>query len=253
MSNARCIECGKRVSSLYTNYGGPEKIRLTECPQCQSVADKYVEYDHVLLFLDMVLHKPAVYRHLLFNRIDPLRQRRDRAMLQAIGKLVLLLIMFDVYVKWMRRRMGLSLPTYAYLFVTSAVELFVFIYASYISASFYHKLSTTDNLNTADTLSTTDTTQLVQRADLLQLMALGLLISSFGKFVHILMVIWEYDRLEYAWLVSVNILTSNAEAVSVVLDCNYRVSWIILAFATLCKYSVQKVISVYDPLYSISL
>lgn len=239
MSEPRCIECGRAVSCLYTNYGGPDKIRLTECPTCQTAADKYIEYDYVLIFLDMVLHKPAVYRHLLFNRLDPLRRKHkgDGAMRWAIGKLVLLLLMFDVYVKWMRRKAALSASTYAYLFGTSSIELAVFIYTSFLVASFYRRMFSKPNA----------------RYDLLPLISLGLLISSFGKFVHILMVIWEYDQLEYAWMVSVNILTSNAEAISVVLDCNYRVSWLVLAAATLSKYFVQKGISYFDPIYSISL
>lgn len=37
--------------------------------RCLNFADKYIEFDHVILFLDMVLHKPQVYRHLLFNRL----------------------------------------------------------------------------------------------------------------------------------------------------------------------------------------
>jgi len=34
---------------------------------CNSFADKYVEYDIVLIALDMILHRLGVYRHILFN------------------------------------------------------------------------------------------------------------------------------------------------------------------------------------------
>jgi hypothetical protein len=36
--------------------------------KCRSIADRYVEYESVLLFIDMMLHKTSVYRHLLVNR-----------------------------------------------------------------------------------------------------------------------------------------------------------------------------------------
>jgi hypothetical protein len=35
---------------------------------CKEFCDKYVECDAVIIFIDMLLHKPEVYRHLLFNR-----------------------------------------------------------------------------------------------------------------------------------------------------------------------------------------
>jgi hypothetical protein len=38
----RCIECAQPIPSLYTDYGGPEKIVLAECSNCKAVADKYI-------------------------------------------------------------------------------------------------------------------------------------------------------------------------------------------------------------------
>ena len=35
--------------------------------KCGHVADKYIEYDPVVIFLDALLHKPQAYRHMLFN------------------------------------------------------------------------------------------------------------------------------------------------------------------------------------------
>ena len=35
-------------------------VRLTQCPRCKRFADKYVEYDYVVLFIDLVLVKPQV-------------------------------------------------------------------------------------------------------------------------------------------------------------------------------------------------
>lgn len=40
--------------------GGGGDVRLTQCPRCKRFADKYVEHDFVVLFIDLVLVKPQV-------------------------------------------------------------------------------------------------------------------------------------------------------------------------------------------------
>ncbi|BFU22161.1 hypothetical protein CL6EHI_090390 [Entamoeba histolytica] len=62
----KCIECGCDIDNTYEIFCG-QFIRLLRCPKCGKVADKYIEYDNVLVFLDMLLQKRPVYRHLLFN------------------------------------------------------------------------------------------------------------------------------------------------------------------------------------------
>lgn len=70
-----------------TGISGLGEVRLMQCPRCKRFADKYVEHDFVVLFIDLVLVKPQVwslasqfwrssltrirkvYRHLLFNRL----------------------------------------------------------------------------------------------------------------------------------------------------------------------------------------
>lgn len=48
----------------------------------------------------------------------------------------------------------------------------------------------------------------------LNYVSMALIISSFGKMLLILMVIWDYKQLEYSWLVSIIVLASNVEALS---------------------------------------
>lgn len=61
-----CIECSYPVSHLYSAYSRADDrsqgkgVRLTQCPRCQRFADKYVEYDFVVIFIDLVLIKPQV-------------------------------------------------------------------------------------------------------------------------------------------------------------------------------------------------
>lgn len=69
-------------------------VRLMQCPRCKRFADKYVEHDFVVLFIDLVLVKPQVYRHLLFNRLHTTSDALDRSIL----RLALMLLLFEVYI-----------------------------------------------------------------------------------------------------------------------------------------------------------
>ncbi|KAL5336193.1 Arv1-like family-domain-containing protein [Aspergillus crustosus] len=99
-----CIECSFPVSHLYSAYSRADDrslgkgVRLTQCPHCKRFADKYVEHDFVVIFIDLVLIKPQVYRHLLFNRLEGDEHNFDR----SIVRLGVLLLLFDVYLTWAR-------------------------------------------------------------------------------------------------------------------------------------------------------
>ncbi|KAK7539797.1 Arv1-like family-domain-containing protein [Phyllosticta citribraziliensis] len=99
-----CIECRYPLRTLYTTYSKADDrslgkgVRLTQCPRCKRFGDKYVEHDFVVLFIDLVLIKPQVYRHLLFNRLG----REDDRFDPSIVRLGVLLLLFDVYLTWAR-------------------------------------------------------------------------------------------------------------------------------------------------------
>ncbi|PNS14653.1 Protein arv1 [Sphaceloma murrayae] len=99
-----CIECGYKLANLYTTYSKADDrtlgkgVRLTQCPRCKRFADKYVEHDHVVIFIDLILIKPQVYRHILFNRLG----REDDRVNPSIIRLGVLLLLFDVYLTWAR-------------------------------------------------------------------------------------------------------------------------------------------------------
>lgn len=52
-------------------------MRLTQCPRCKRFADKYVEHDFVVLFIDLVLVKPQV--SCILHLIVPVSLSRDRS------------------------------------------------------------------------------------------------------------------------------------------------------------------------------
>lgn len=62
-----CIECGfPEIDCLFSKFQS-NYIKLTICPKCGKVVDKYIEYDNVILFIDILLLKPQAYRHLAYN------------------------------------------------------------------------------------------------------------------------------------------------------------------------------------------
>ena len=45
-----CIECGySNIDCLYSKYKS-DYIKLSVCPECNKIVDKYIEYDSVILF-----------------------------------------------------------------------------------------------------------------------------------------------------------------------------------------------------------
>ncbi|TKR87348.1 hypothetical protein L596_011759 [Steinernema carpocapsae] len=61
-----CINCDSPSSSIYQEYS-KDVIRITECKKCGEIVDKYVEYDIVLVIMDLTLQYISAYRHLLIN------------------------------------------------------------------------------------------------------------------------------------------------------------------------------------------
>jgi hypothetical protein len=57
------------VESLYVEYS-LTNIRLTRCDTCGKVADPYVEYELLLVLIDVLLHRKPAIRHMLFNRTE---------------------------------------------------------------------------------------------------------------------------------------------------------------------------------------
>ena len=115
-----CIECGYgNIECLFYKYKS-EYIQLTVCPECGKVADKYIEYDNVILFIDILLLKVQAYRHLAFNVTEsellkdpstlvnyeftpesPITSiRAFLSRYKQILRLVLMIILFEVYLIW---------------------------------------------------------------------------------------------------------------------------------------------------------
>ncbi|KAF9168819.1 sterol homeostasis protein [Mortierella sp. AD010] len=221
-----CVECGAAVSSLYTEYS-KGNIRLTYCEHCKKLADKYVEHDFVIIFVDMMLHKKPVYRHLLFNRLP----YRDTGIDPNVFKLGVLLILFDVYIKWFRLEQQATVIDvsfsqhalvfqYLYILFLCIIEFLSFHFGVRLIVSLWY--GGRYAILKYNYITTT------------------LIISSFAKMLLILMVIWDYTELEHSWhLVNFIVLTSNIEALSVFLDTGYLSTTLVIFFGLACRVLMQ--------------
>ncbi|OLL24621.1 Protein arv1 [Neolecta irregularis DAH-3] len=169
-------------------------------PNCKLFADKYVEHDYVVLFIDIVLFKPQVYRHLLFNRL----RIKDDEFDPRIRKLAILLVLFDVYLTWHRFEMMEPFLTprpvlsqYLYLLFLCVCEMTSLHYTIRLLAKWLLGWSKPNAISTA------------------------LLISSSTKLLPILMVIWSYDVPFAARIVAWVAVLNNIEALTILLQQDY--------------------------------
>ncbi|KAF2673158.1 Arv1-domain-containing protein [Microthyrium microscopicum] len=221
-----CIECRHPVTLLYTEYSKADDrslgkgVRLTQCPQCQRFADKYVEHDFVVLFIDLVLIKPQVYRHLLFNRLSRADDRFD----PSIIRLGTLLLLFDVYLTWARiEKTGASPnsppPTGALSAYPLLLQYLFFLVHCLLGTLSFHLpirvLCTSPRLGWLRRL-----TSLPYYKDATAL-STALLVSSCTKLFPILLIVWEYDLPSAASAVSWAVIVNNVAALEILMDCGY--------------------------------
>eukprot|EP00762_Andalucia_godoyi_P002863 ANDGO_04437.mRNA.1 Protein arv1 len=63
----QCVHCGASVPDLYTAVRVQDDLRLTDCTGCRKPADPYIELELIVILLDVLLLRPAAFRHLLRN------------------------------------------------------------------------------------------------------------------------------------------------------------------------------------------
>jgi hypothetical protein len=267
-----CVNCYHPVPSLYTEYGekntfGNSKattaFALTHCSNCNKVADHYIEFEPIIFVLDLLLQRPSIYVHLLFNSKDFGSLRRN------ILKLGIFIWCMDVYLKLVLhdRMQDLVLET---LKQDSVVKPDRVLYQSTYFGSiigplvniFLPNLISEIRLDTFYLFSSPYTIfkysiylfcmsfleHLVFLAAPVLIAAIhfpnemrdrsismpiwlcvtfGLLLGGFGKIFLSLMVIWSYNEAFYVWILCLFVCISQGVALGVCLNgftCIYRSS-----------------------------
>ncbi|OTA63796.1 Arv1-like protein [Hypoxylon sp. EC38] len=241
-----CIECRHPVKTLWTQYSGAgdpssgHNIRLTVCKNCGRFCDKYVEHDFVVLFIDLVLIKPQVYRHLLHNTLMRERDQFD----PSIIRLGTLLLLFDVYLTWARIEKqatpepgGSNLGSLAQQPIVFQY-LFFLILCTFSTLAFHMSIrfltsSPFSPLNFLGFLPTYPRPNSVSTA---------LLVSSSTKLFPILMVIWDYDVPAAARSLGWAVVANNVEALKILLDCGYGVALVLAAAGAVARWLVGRAV-----------
>nr|CAH7745057.1 unnamed protein product [Callosobruchus chinensis] len=77
------------IANLFKKYS-ETVLKLTDCSICGEIADKYVEYDTVIVIIDLILLNIAAYRHILFNSV-----------FKNFWKLAIVLLVVESYSTWL--------------------------------------------------------------------------------------------------------------------------------------------------------
>ncbi|RKP01750.1 hypothetical protein CXG81DRAFT_29685 [Caulochytrium protostelioides] len=205
-----CIECGSPVKSLWTQYG-PGNLRLTQCRRCHHFADKYIENDNIIVFLDLVLHKRPVYRHMLFNgRIV----FDDDGLNPNVIRMGILLILFDVFEMWFHIELVYGNDHFPPPGVSVVRQYLWLLMLAFLTEVLRHAL--------------------VRLAIWLWLLL-------------IIMVIWNYHELVNAWFVHAFVVGSNTEALSVLLGISWLETLPIILAGASSTWIVRGIGSYWDP------
>jgi len=94
-----CVECLTSAPTLYRRYTTHASVKLTRCPGCGLDVDPYVEREAMLIAFDIILHRIAAYRHVLFNR-NPFADFCPAASIGRSFKFALGLSILDAYIKF---------------------------------------------------------------------------------------------------------------------------------------------------------
>lgn len=244
-----CVECSNpNIERLFDRYES-EYIKLCICPKCGCVVDKYVEYDNVILFIDVMLMKPQAYRHLAFNLTetellkhtvssngDPVEGGIGSPFsfivdlirkYSQVLRLMLIMILFEVYLAWAHEEkdghnslmvnyiLGRDMwEQYLFFFARVVLEKTVMNYLLDFLFYRYHNWGKQENKN-------------IGRGHLRSYYRYVLLVtistSSGMKLFPILMLIWPYDEPARLLFVINSIASLNMiESLHIVTQLRYR-------------------------------
>ncbi|ESW34070.1 hypothetical protein PHAVU_001G121700 [Phaseolus vulgaris] len=222
----KCIQCGCPVKTLYVQYS-PGNIRLMKCENCRAVADDYIECEIMILVIDLILHKPKAYRHLLHNVIN----QETMKFQGLLWKLAVVFLLFEAYrcliLESGKGRLGSSMSVSSLVSICSKVLadvlfgnfMFLITFSFMIKIFFHVSISISRGI------------------DLL----LVLMISSYFKIFLVAMMVWEFPS-SVIFIIELFCLSSNAVALKVMTESTMsRCVWTCF-FAYAIKFLVTRIL-----------
>jgi len=221
-----CVECGVKAPVAYRWYTDLA-VKLVQCESCGENVDKYVEFDGVLVSLDVLLHRKPAFRHVIFN-----------SEFTAYWKLGIVFLICTSYTRWSASRLpgdgatdsipaahqldalllyAMELKFYL-MFLLSAFDLFVFI----LSAAFLsRRFSSLPSIP-------------------FSFFARGLVLFSYARLVAVPLLIWgEAETLAVSvGLANLLSFTSYVTAVSVIAHIDLVRSSVVVGASTLLQLAL---------------
>ncbi|CAH00981.1 sterol homeostasis protein ARV1 [Kluyveromyces lactis] len=264
-----CINCGHQVESLYVIYSG-DHIRLTDCPKCSQVVDKYVEFDPVLLSIDLLLLKKGAYRHMTFNKLElQLRKHPEwkisRQKLSTwnqfkvfatnvrnwlkkydqLSRLQVFLVAFEVYLNWVTVETKFSKYSSEFMFsnklmIYNILEGSVWVQYLFFFAYVMIEMIVLHSVFQYVLINRWNWGKVLKyRKDIVYYI---LLISYGAKIFPILMLIWPYDTLLSTAIIKLIANIYIIEAVHIVTQKPYFKISILLISTLLLQYLLAQTI-----------
>lgn len=242
-----CVECTNLdIKCLYSQFKS-KYIKLTVCEKCGKLADKYIEYDNVLLFLDVLLLKPQAYHHVAYNLVEasvfvtaddyaaisPKKQPSYRTMMRYF----ILLILFEVYLNWAYEEKNSyhsimmqivlqksSILQYCFFITQLVIEKMTL--CSLLYFMFVNLLGWGKNPNT-------NLPALYQRQYYISVLVVAVFMSLIVKCLPVIMLIWPYDNTFVALtVVDVMAVLTTIEALKMITCSSYVATSLIVEVAT---------------------
>lgn len=83
-----CINCSNKINELYKTYSS-SVLKVIKCNECNELADKYIEFEPIIIAIDLVLLSRPAQRHVLYNSTFPIH-----------WKLNLVPLLLDAFILW---------------------------------------------------------------------------------------------------------------------------------------------------------
>uniref|UniRef100_A0A182Y7C5 Protein ARV n=1 Tax=Anopheles stephensi TaxID=30069 RepID=A0A182Y7C5_ANOST len=222
-----CINCGRPVAGLYRQISSTV-LKIIDCEKCKKPADKYIEFEVLIILIDLILLSKPANRHILYNS--------DCKNLWKIG---VILILLEAYCFWTDAFGGITSISYRshvndpflsergfYLSTVHFVAGFVLLYGFiYLFTRALHRT----------------VPQVAGNGKTYPHMLLhGVILASIVKFLFIPIIIWKENATEtgmaiHIVLVLMYFVISLVQIHSVVSDCARSRSCLIVMLAFIVK------------------
>ncbi|XP_061900896.1 protein ARV1 [Entelurus aequoreus] len=216
----RCIECNEKATELHRDYSNGI-LKITLCASCQKPVDKYIEYDPVIILIDAILCKTQAFRHILFN-----------TSMDIHWKLCMFCVLCEAYLRWSLLHSSEPSGDPADIIrYTKEWEFYGMVALAALELSAFCGGVLCFLWAVPVCLKGPD----VEFGVLLR----ALLLSCYGKVLLVPVVIWEHDFSPLCLgFIKLFVLTSNSQAVRVILNCRRRLALSAIGVGLLLETSV---------------